>query len=54
VTALSRPGLKMMKQELAAKGLCEEVPLEFLTPVDAAAFSTRAFPAMRFHPVSPA
>ena len=46
--ALSRPGLKMMKQELAAKGLCEEVPLEFLTPVDAAAFLDARFPGHAF------
>lgn len=46
--ALSRPGLKMMKQELAAKGLCEEVPLDFLTPGDAAAFLDARFAGHAF------
>src|SRR6185295_19874298 len=45
---LHRPALKMMKQELAAKGLCEAIPLDFLTPSDAAAFLDARFPGHAF------
>jgi DNA-binding winged helix-turn-helix (wHTH) protein/tetratricopeptide (TPR) repeat protein len=48
--ALSRPALKLMKQELAAKGLCEAIALDFLTPDDAAAFLDVRFPGHAFPP----
>jgi DNA-binding winged helix-turn-helix (wHTH) protein len=47
---LNRPALKTMKQELAAKGLCEEIPLDFLTSNDAAAFLEAGFPGHAFPP----
>src|SRR5262249_53910389 len=46
--ALMRPALKTMKQELAAKGLCEEIPLDFLTPRDAGALIDLRFPGHAF------
>ena len=46
--ALARPGLKTMKQELAAKGLSQDLPLDFLTPADAAALLDARFPGHRF------
>jgi DNA-binding winged helix-turn-helix (wHTH) protein/tetratricopeptide (TPR) repeat protein len=48
--ALSRPALKMMKQELAAKGLCEEIPLDFLAPADAVAWIDARFAGHVFPP----
>ena len=48
--ALSRPSLKMTKQELAAKGLCEEIALDFLTPSDASAWLDARFPGHAFPP----
>ena len=47
---LNRPALKMMKQELGAKGLCDEIPLDFLTSADAAAFLDTGFPGHAFPP----
>lgn len=46
----NRPALRLMKQELAAKGLCEEIALDFLTPADAAAFLEARFPGHAFPP----
>ena len=40
--------LAVMKQELAAKGLCEEIPLDFLTPGDANALIDMRFPGHAF------
>jgi DNA-binding winged helix-turn-helix (wHTH) protein len=45
---LIRPALKTTKQELAAKGLCEEIPLDFLTPHDADALIGIRFPGHAF------
>jgi DNA-binding winged helix-turn-helix (wHTH) protein len=46
--ALIRPALKTMKQELAAKGLCEEIALDFLTPRDADTLIGLRFPGHAF------
>jgi len=45
---LNRPALKIMKQELVAKGLSQEIPLGFLTPDDASAFLETRFPHHNF------
>ncbi|HMF93370.1 MAG TPA: AAA family ATPase [Vicinamibacterales bacterium] len=42
--ALSRPALKTMKQELIAKGLCEELRLDFLTLTHTATLLDTRFP----------
>jgi tetratricopeptide (TPR) repeat protein len=46
----TKPALRSMKQELAAKGLCEEIALDFLTPGDAATFLEARFPGHAFPP----
>src|SRR5262249_60975975 len=46
--SLTRPGLKTMKQELMAKGRCEEIPLDFLTMADTATLLDARFPGHTF------
>jgi DNA-binding winged helix-turn-helix (wHTH) protein/tetratricopeptide (TPR) repeat protein len=47
---LNRTELKTLKQELAAKGLCEEIALDFLSPADVVSFFDARFPGHTFPP----